>query len=140
MAKPASKAKDPAPAPAASASATATQAQGGEVDSAQTDDTNTITPVVVSLADPEGAVVAQQARLTPASGRWWKPLASHRTSAMVVKKKAPKGGAWARRKAKEKAKSEVIMLERELREQYAQSKQVRGSACVCCCPSVLCDA
>jgi hypothetical protein len=78
----------------------------------------------------EGALVAQQARLTPASGRWWKPLASHRSSAVIVKKKAPKGGAWARRKEKEKAALDVRMLEKELRLQYAQTKQVRACVCV----------
>lgn len=69
----------------------------------------------------------EQFRITPASGRWWKPTYTSRSSAKAVKNKPKKGNTWDRRKNKEKLHRDVVTLQNELVEQKARHLQVRAS-------------
>eukprot|EP00038_Savillea_parva_P010292 m.189258 g.189258 ORF g.189258 m.189258 type:complete len:175 (+) comp17693_c0_seq1:74-598(+) len=74
-------------------------------------------------SDDAGDVENTALRRTPASGRWWKPMPSGRSSAKAVKSKPKKGSSWARRKEKEKAYKDVTQFEKELKERNAREKQ-----------------
>eukprot|EP00037_Helgoeca_nana_P018628 m.178285 g.178285 ORF g.178285 m.178285 type:complete len:180 (+) comp24516_c0_seq1:52-591(+) len=65
----------------------------------------------------------EQFRITPASGRWWKPTYTSRSSAKAVKNKPKKGNTWDRRKNKEKLHRDVVTLQNELVEQKARHLQ-----------------